>query len=197
MTPSLVLRDPAAATLFFGSLAVWGACECALVVRDRRAGMRRPPASDRNSGALGVAAGGAGLLASIGLGLQPLLPLPSRTALAMGLCVLWAGLALRLWAVRTLGRFFRLVVIVQDGHKVIEDGPYRAVRHPSYTGVIMVCLGAGIAVGDLATALVAGGCMLAGLLPRIRYEEAALAESLGEPWRRYAAMHARLVPRVW
>jgi len=65
VSTSLVLREPAAAALFFGSLAAWGAFECSLVLRDFRAGLRRPPASDRNSGLLGVSMGGAGLIGSI------------------------------------------------------------------------------------------------------------------------------------
>jgi len=139
----------------------------------------------------------AGLLGAIALGLHPLVALPARGALIAGVGLLWAGLGLRIWAVRTLGRFFRLVVLIQDGHRVIDDGPYRVVRHPSYTGVILVCLGAGLAVGDVATALLAGGCMLVGLLPRIRFEEAALEQSLGEPWKQYASRRARLIPGVW
>ncbi|GAC1342905.1 MAG: hypothetical protein NVSMB29_15070 [Candidatus Dormibacteria bacterium] len=197
MTVSLVLREPAAAAVFFTSLAAWGAVESSLVLRDLRAGMRRAPASDRNSGVLAVTLGGAGLLGAIALGLHPLLPLPARAALIAGLGVLWAGLGLRIWAVRTLGRFFRLVVLVQDGHRVIDDGPYRLVRHPSYTGVIAVCLGAGLAVGDLAGALLAGSCMVVGLLPRIRFEEAALEQTLGQSWRTYAAHRARLLPGIW
>lgn len=197
MTRSLVLREPLAAALFFASLAAWAGFEGSLVLRDLRAGIRRPPASDRNSGLLGVALGGAGLLGALAVGLHPLLPLPPRGALAAGLGVLWAGLALRIWAVRTLGTFFRLVVLVQDGHRVIQDGPYRLVRHPSYTGVILVCLGAGLAVGDAGAAMLSGSCMLVGLLPRIRFEEAALEHSLGESWRAYAASRARLLPGVW
>lgn len=197
MTISLVLRQPEAAALFFASLAAWGAFESSLVWRDLHAGIRRPPPSDRGSGLVAAALGGAGLLSAIALGLHPLLPLPAGGALVAGLCLLWAGLGLRIWAVRTLGRFFRLVVLVQNGHRVIEDGPYRAVRHPSYTGVILICLGAGLAVGDAVAALLAGGCMLVGLLPRIRLEEAALEQGLGEPWRRYAARRARLVPGIW
>lgn len=58
-----------------------------------------------------------------------------------------AGLALRLWAVVTLGRFFKVTVSIQDHHRVIRSGPYRVLRHPSYTGLLLLLGGLGLALG--------------------------------------------------
>jgi protein-S-isoprenylcysteine O-methyltransferase Ste14 len=56
------------------------------------------------------------------------------------------GLALRLWAVLSLGRFFKVTVSIQEGHRVIRSGPYRLVRHPSYSGLLIALLGLGLAL---------------------------------------------------
>jgi protein-S-isoprenylcysteine O-methyltransferase Ste14 len=56
---------------------------------------------------------------------------------AAGLVVLAAGVALRTWAILTLGRLFKFVVVIQDGHRVVASGPYRLLRHPSYTGGLL------------------------------------------------------------
>ena len=114
-----------------------------------------------------------------------------------GLVLMCAGIAVRQWAVATLGRFFTIDVRVQPGQTVVEDGPYRWVRHPSYTGLILTFLGFGLALGNWAALAVVFLVPTAGLVYRIRIEERALLEGLGEPYRRYAEGHRRLVPGVW
>lgn len=113
-----------------------------------------------------------------------------------GLIVAWAGIGLRLWAIHRLGRFFRGVVTVHAEHEVVDSGPYRYLRHPSYTGVLLGVLGlAGSA--DLTVGLVVTLGLAAGLVYRIRVEERTLGDALGEPYRVYAASTWRLVPLVW
>jgi protein-S-isoprenylcysteine O-methyltransferase Ste14 len=115
----------------------------------------------------------------------------------LGLVLFWAGAGLRWWAVRTLGRFFRLTVVVQQGHRMIDTGPYRYVRHPAYTGAMLTVLGVGVAF-DNALSIVA--CLvfpLLGVLRRIKVEEDELRRSLGRPYREYARHTPRLIPGVW
>jgi protein-S-isoprenylcysteine O-methyltransferase Ste14 len=114
-----------------------------------------------------------------------------------GLVVMCAGIAVRQWAVATLGRFFTIDVRVQSGQTVVESGPYRWVRHPAYTGLILTFLGLGLALGNWASLLAAFLVPTAGLVYRIHVEEHALLEALGEPYRRFAEGRARLVPGVW
>ena len=52
-----------------------------------------------------------------------------------------AGTALRWWAIVHLGRFFSVDVAIVCDHRVVETGPYRVVRHPSYTGLLLQCAG--------------------------------------------------------
>ena len=51
-----------------------------------------------------------------------------------GLVLIVAGAALRAWSIVTLGRFFQYQIRIQAEHRVVTNGPYRYVRHPSYTG---------------------------------------------------------------
>jgi protein-S-isoprenylcysteine O-methyltransferase Ste14 len=115
----------------------------------------------------------------------------------LGLGVLATGEGLRVWAVTTLGRFFRREVTIVTGQTVVESGPYRFVRHPAYLGDLLIAFGIGLAWGSWVGAAVALGIAFVGHLPRIRVEEKTLREALGEPYERYASSHARLLPGVW
>jgi len=55
-------------------------------------------------------------------------------AFYLGIVLMLAGIVVRQWSIAVLGRFFSGVIGVQDGQKVVESGPYRLVRHPSYSG---------------------------------------------------------------
>ena len=110
------------------------------------------------------------------------------------LVLIWAGIALRLWAVRTLGRFFRTTVFVQDEHRLVETGPYRLLRHPSYTGTLMTLLGFGLCFGNwIALALLTLGPWLAYSY-RISVEEKALRQRFGPQYDAYARTRWRLIP---
>ena len=115
----------------------------------------------------------------------------------LGLVLMSAGIAIRQWAVALLGRFFTIDVRVHPGQAVVERGPYRWVRHPSYTGMILTFIGIGLAFGNWAALAVLAVVPTVGLLVRIRFEERALLDGLGEPYRRFAANRPRLFPGVW
>src|SRR5262249_45144267 len=89
--------------------------------------------------ALGVTIGGA-------LGAQAHVPSLDTTTRIVGLPVMWLGLALRIWAVVALGSSFRTTVEVDPGQAVVTRGPYRWVRHPSYTGLLLILAGFGLAL---------------------------------------------------
>ncbi len=96
-----------------------------------------------------------------------------------------------------MGRFFTLEVRVADGQSVIDSGPYRLLRHPSYTGALLSFLGIGLALGNWLSVAVLVVLPAAGFVRRIAVEEQALSAQLGESYRRYAATHRRLVPGLW
>jgi protein-S-isoprenylcysteine O-methyltransferase Ste14 len=122
---------------------------------------------------------------------------PGVAAFSAGVVILVAGLVLRGWSFKALGQYFTHTVMVSSDQPVIATGPYRVLRHPSYTGIVLASIGAGLASANWAG--LAGGLVLtlAFLLWRIHVEENALATTLGERYRVYAAQHKRLVPLVW
>ncbi|HEX6679821.1 MAG TPA: isoprenylcysteine carboxylmethyltransferase family protein [Gaiellaceae bacterium] len=115
----------------------------------------------------------------------------------VGIVLMCAGIAIRQWAVALLGELFTIDVRVHKGQSVIERGPYRWVRHPSYTGLILTFVGIGLALGNWAALIVLAVLPTAGLVVRIRFEERALLAGLGEPYRRFAATRPHLFPGLW
>jgi len=124
-------------------------------------------------------------------------PGPDWAAAGLGLALMWAGFAIRIWAVRTLGRFFHVEVTVDSDQTVVDTGPYTRVRHPSYTGLLVFYLGLGIALDSYLSVAAAVLLPLAAVVNRIDYEEGMLLRELGEPYRAYSARTARLLPGVW
>jgi protein-S-isoprenylcysteine O-methyltransferase Ste14 len=114
-----------------------------------------------------------------------------------GLALMVAGIGLRAWSIVTLGRFFQYRIKVQPGHQVVTGGPYRYVRHPSYTGITMVLAGIALASGDVWSLLAVAVLGGVGLAVRIRAEERQLTQALGAEYERFAAGRKRLVPGVW
>ncbi len=113
-----------------------------------------------------------------------------------GIALMWVGIAFRYYAMRVLGRFFTFDVAVHGGQTVVEAGPYRYIRHPSYTGAMITLVGLGLALGNWAGLIALVTCGAVGYTYRIRVEEAALVAALGEPYRDYMYRTRRLVPFV-
>jgi protein-S-isoprenylcysteine O-methyltransferase Ste14 len=116
---------------------------------------------------------------------------------AVGVAVGWLGLLLRWWSFVTLGKYFTVVVTTSEDQPVVERGPYRVLRHPSYTGLLLAFAGGGLIVGNWVSAVAAVGLILIALIYRLRIEERALAAVLGDRYRQFAATRARLIPYVW
>lgn len=117
--------------------------------------------------------------------------------LLSGLGLIWSGIALRLWAVRTLGRFFRTVVLIQEDHRLLCHGPYRLLRHPSYAGSLLTMAGFGLALGSWVSLCVIVLCPLVGFCRRIRLEESIMQAHFGDAYTAYARCTWRLVPLLW
>jgi protein-S-isoprenylcysteine O-methyltransferase Ste14 len=114
-----------------------------------------------------------------------------------GLIIIWLGLVIRVRSVIVLGRSFRTTVEVDAAQPVVSRGPYRWVRHPSYTGLLLIAVGYGLAFGTwpgLVLCLVLPGV---AILRRIGVEETELTRVLGDPYRDYRDHTKRLIPGVW
>jgi protein-S-isoprenylcysteine O-methyltransferase len=114
-----------------------------------------------------------------------------------GLVVFLAGAALRWYAIFYLGRFFTVDVRVGSDHQVIRTGPYRFIRHPSYTGLLVELLGFALCLGNLWSLVAMLVPVTMALLYRIRVEERALETALGEDYSLYRRETKRLVPFVY
>ncbi len=68
----------------------------------------------------------------------------------IGIAVMLAGLVFRWYAIHSLGRFFTRTVATRAGQYVVDSGPYRLIRHPSYTGGLLMFLGTGVAMTNWA-----------------------------------------------
>lgn len=106
------------------------------------------------------------------------------------------GLALRWYAIFYLGRFFTVDVAIHPDHRVIDTGPYRFMRHPSYTGGLMMVTGFALSIHNWLSFLIIFIPWLAVTLYRIRIEEAALLEGLGQSYREYSRRTKRLIPFI-
>ena len=114
-----------------------------------------------------------------------------------GIALIVIGFAIRLAAIFTLRRYFTVDVAIAHDHKVIEHGLYGIVRHPSYLGSLISFFGLGLAfVNWLSLAILIIGPAI-GMAYRIRVEEKALTDALGDDYRAYSARTKRLIPGVF
>jgi protein-S-isoprenylcysteine O-methyltransferase len=108
-----------------------------------------------------------------------------------------AGLAIRWWAIVTLGRFFTVDVVIEKDHELVQRGPFRWVRHPSYSGVLLAFLGWAMTLWNWVAMAVVLVPIFAAFVRRMNVEEEALRGALGERYAAYMTRTKRLVPGVY
>ncbi|MCX5801608.1 MAG: isoprenylcysteine carboxylmethyltransferase family protein [Candidatus Eisenbacteria bacterium] len=116
-------------------------------------------------------------------------------ALTIGLTIV--GLTIRWYSIITLGRLFTVDVAIQRNHELIERGPYKYVRHPSYTGLLIAFVGLGVFFANWLSILFLVVPITFAILNRIVKEEKALREALGPSYSAYCARTKRLIPGLW
>jgi protein-S-isoprenylcysteine O-methyltransferase Ste14 len=173
--------------------------EIGLVIRDNARGKGKT-ASDKGTRYFNFIAITVGIVAAVILnGVQKFVFPGGKTPVVffVGIAIMLLGMVLRYWAVATLGAFFRTTIETDQDQKVVSSGPYRLIRHPSYCGWILVCLGYGIAVQNWLSVLVVVALPLGALLYRIQIEERVLASSLGSAYVEYQKKTKKLIPWIW
>jgi protein-S-isoprenylcysteine O-methyltransferase len=181
--------------LFDTAYFVWIASElfgALLVPRLRWRGATRVE-RDRGSGPLIIFTVFVSIILAFSFGYAGIGELPDW-AFYLGIFLMFLGILVRQWAIAVLGRFFSLTVRVAEDHRVVEKGPYRVVRHPSYTGVLIMFIGLGLAVQSWGALLVLLGVFSLSFGYRMRVEENALLSELGEDYASYMKRTKRLIP---
>lgn len=120
---------------------------------------------------------------------------PWLISLALALLIL--GLVVRWVAILSLGRAFSVNVAIQKDQQVNQSGPYRLVRHPSYSGLLLALLAIGVATRNWIALLVVVVPPVLALLYRIHVEEGALTTAFGSEYSAYSARTKRLIPGIY
>jgi protein-S-isoprenylcysteine O-methyltransferase len=121
----------------------------------------------------------------------------SRGFYIFGFFLFLGGLILRWYSIGYLGRYFTVDVSISIEHKLIDSGPYRYIRHPTYAGALLAFVSLGFCFGNWLTIFFLTVPIIGAVLWRIRIEESALTEALGEDYRGYVARTKRLIPWVY
>ena len=188
-----------------GMLYLVGALEGVEVLRQRRRGLTRSlvtSSSDRDPASVRLLALTWWPAAIVALATAASLPQfgidqrRTRRCRVGGLAVTGLGVALRQWAITTLGPFFVGHVLVQPGQTVVSSGPYRWLRHPSYTGQWLEMIGIGLATGNVLSMATCALLPLVGITARIEGEERELPTALSG-YGDYIRGRSRLVPLIW
>ncbi len=122
-------------------------------------------------------------------------PLPIWTFYP-GIFLMILGIIIRQWSIAVLGRFFSGTVGTQSGQKVVKNGPYRLVRHPSYTGLLLTLIGIGLALQSWEATIIIVLVFACTFGYRIHIEEKLLISELGDEYIQYMKKIRRIIPYV-
>jgi protein-S-isoprenylcysteine O-methyltransferase Ste14 len=111
----------------------------------------------------------------------------------IGVALVFLGLAFAMWARVHIGSNWSGTVTVKENHVLIRTGPYRFVRHPIYTGLLVAILGSGVARAELRAVWALALCAIAFTI-KLRLEERWMRQVFGEEYVRYSAQVPALVP---
>jgi len=120
---------------------------------------------------------------------------PGATTATVALVLVAGGLAFSVWARAVLGGNWSASVTLKDGHEIVRSGPYRWVRHPIYTGLIVAIAGSALARGEWR-GIVAIAIATAALWRKLRMEERWLTEEFGQRYADYRKQTRALIPFI-
>jgi protein-S-isoprenylcysteine O-methyltransferase Ste14 len=195
----LFAQNPLFRNVLLAGYVIWAVTEVILGIRQIT--LLRAGAQLQDKGSRAVVAGTVGLGILLCLLLPRAVPATTITSASvfvfwLGVALVYAGLAFRLYAITVLGRYFTPSVAVVADQQVVEDGPYKLIRHPTYTGLLIMFLGFGLSSTNWLSLLVLMGCALIGLSYRIHVEERVLQEHLGQRYQEYKRRTKWLIPFV-
>lgn len=115
----------------------------------------------------------------------------------LGVILMILGIVIREWAIFTLGRGFTVVVHVQKEGKFVHEGPYKYIRHPSYTGSFLTFIGMPLAMGTWLGLIIILVINIFTFIYRMNVEEKALIEAYGKDYENYIKKTKRLIPGIY
>ena len=115
----------------------------------------------------------------------------------VGLVIAVGGMSIRWWANRTLGEYYTRALRVTAAQSIIQEGPYRIIRHPGYLGSMLMWVGAGLATTNWIAFVLAVVVMFAAYYYRIQAEEQMLMTSMTQDYREYESRTWKLIPFVF
>lgn len=113
----------------------------------------------------------------------------------LGYSIFVFGFSFRVYSIRTLGKYYSHIVRKVDGHRIISTGPYRLMRHPAYTGMILANLGVTLFFFNYITLAIYAGILIPSIIVRIIVEEKTLFTIEG--YETYAKNRKRIIPFIW
>ncbi|MGZ7135258.1 MAG: methyltransferase family protein [Methanobacterium sp.] len=193
----LLFPSSNAALVFNLILVIWILSEIVgvtIIPRIRRKGVKIE-SRDRISGSVIFASIFISIIISYYFAANSIAMLPGWTYY-IGISLMILGILLRQWSIWVLGRFFSGVVGVQENQKVIDRGPYAYVRHPSYTGALMILVGIGLAVQSWGAVITLIVLFAIAYGYRIYVEEKAMISQFGDEYIQYAKRTKRIIPFI-
>lgn len=131
---------------------------------------------------------------------SPIASQPDWLAWTLAVCAV-AIAAFSAWfvnaAARRLGKQWSLAARIVEGHDLVQDGPYRFVRNPIYTGMFGMLVATGLTVSPWLPLLCASAIFLIGTYIRVRIEERLLREAFGPKFDDYKGKVPALIPGLW
>ena len=122
-------------------------------------------------------------------------PLPTWLRWGGGIIVC-LGIILFGWAHQALGQNWTAILALSKGHEMVQNGPYRYIRHPMYSAFFVIGIGFGILSANWLIGLTWIGMTVLEVTSRIRLEEALMIEYFGDQYREYIYKTGRLFPKL-
>jgi protein-S-isoprenylcysteine O-methyltransferase Ste14 len=197
----LIYTNTEATSIFLAACLIWNIPEMIGTVRQTaKASRKEATIQDRSSLSLLIGLLWVGVALNFLFGwLFPAAAITwHRTAFfSIGVILILSGVALRWYAIWTLGTYFTRDVAVSAEQKIVQTGPYRSIRHPAYSGTFLTMLGVGLAMTNWASLLALLICVFLGHTYRVSVEEKALSQTIGQPYIEYMHHTKRFIPFVF
>ena len=115
----------------------------------------------------------------------------------VGLDLIGLSVLLHLWTRLTLKEMYTGHILVRAGNRLVTTGPYRYIRHPGYTGFILMAIGLGVGYSSLIGLIGLILVLVPGLIYRLKVEEKILLEHFGDEYKNFQNKTKHLIPGVW